>query len=142
MLRFSPNGKKIIFSLTNKGKSNIFLQRLDNNKRIQITRNKYINTSPYFSPDGKKIVFSSDRAGKQNLYIKSIEKISSKVERITFGNGNYATPAWSPEGITSLLQSLTERISLLLIRPNGKGERLIAEGYLTDGQHGLQTEER
>ena len=132
--RFSPNGKKIIFSLTNKGKSNIFLQRLDNNKRIQITRNKYINTSPYFSPDGKKIVFSSDRAGKQNLYIKSIEKISSKVERITFGNGNYATPAWSPRGdYIAFTKSYRKNFFIGLIRPNGKGERLIAEGYLTDG---------
>ena len=94
----TPNGKKIIFSLTDKGKSNIFIQNLENNEKFQITNNKYINTSPYFSPDGKKIVFSSDRAGKQNLYIKGIENISSKVERITYGKGNYATPVWSPRG--------------------------------------------
>ena len=90
--RFAPSGKEIIFSLTDKGKSNIFLQNLENNKKLQITNNKYINTSPYFSPDGKKIVFSSDRAGKQNLYIKNIEKKYSKIDRITFGRGNYATP--------------------------------------------------
>ena len=132
--RFSPNGKEIIFSLTDKGKSNIFLQNLDNNKRIQITSNKYINTSPYFSPDGKKIVFSSDRAGKQNLYIKNIEKTSSKVERITFGNGNYATPVWSPRGdYIAFTKSYRKSFFIGLIRPNGRGERLIAKGYLTDG---------
>ena len=47
--RIFSKWKRNYFSLTNKGKSNIFLQNLDNNKRIQITRNKYINTSPYFS---------------------------------------------------------------------------------------------
>tara|TARA_B100001989_G_scaffold120016_1_gene84564 strand:+ start:617 stop:1942 length:1326 start_codon:yes stop_codon:yes gene_type:complete len=132
--RFDPNGKKIIFSLTDRGKSNIFIQNLENNEKFQVTNNKYINTSPYFSPDGNKIVFSSDRAGKQNLYIKGIKTISSKVERITYGKGNYATPAWSPRGdYIAFTKSYRKKFFIGLIKTNGKGERLISEGYLTDG---------
>ncbi len=132
--RFAPSGKEIIFSLTDRGKSNIFIQNLENNEKFQVTNNKYINTSPYFSPDGKKIVFSSDRAGKQNLYIKSIENRSSKVERITYGKGNYATPVWSPRGdYIAFTKSYRKKFFIGLIKTNGKGERLISEGYLTDG---------
>ncbi len=132
--RFAPSGKEIIFSLTDKGKSNIFLQNLENNKKLQITNNKYINTSPYFSPDGKKIVFSSDRAGKQNLYIKNIEKKYSKIDRITFGRGNYATPVWSPRGdYIAFTKSYRKKFFIGLIKIDGTGERLISEGYLTDG---------
>ena len=82
----------------------------------------------------KKIVFSSDRAGKQKSYIKGIENTSSKVERITYGKGNYATPVWSPRGDYIALPNPTEKKFFIgLIKTNGKGERLISEGYLTDG---------
>lgn len=132
--RFSPGGKKIIFSLTEKGRSNVFIQELENKNKYQITNNKYINTSPYFSPDGKKIVFSSDRAGKQNLYIKKIVNKFSTAERITFGQGNYATPVWSPRGdYIAFTKSYKKKFFIGLIKENGKGERLISEGYLADG---------
>ena len=132
--RFSPNGRRIVFSLAQKGKSNIFIQDVNNKNKFQITDNRHINTSPYFSPDGKRIVFSSDRAGKQNLYIKKIDNKSGKAERITFGKGNYATPVWSPRGdYIAFTKSLKKSFFIGLIKADGKGERLISEGYLTDG---------
>ena len=128
--RFSPNGKKLFFLLPIK-EVKYFFTNLENNQKYQITKNKYINTSPYFSPDGKNIVFSSDRAGKQNLYIKKIEKKSSKEERITFGQGNYATPVWSPRGdYIAFTKSYKKNFYIGLIKADGKGERLISEGYL------------
>ena len=132
--RFSPDGKKIIFSLTDRGRSNIYIQNLENKKKLQITNNRYINTSPYFSPDGKKIVFSSDRAGKQNLYIKNSNDKSANAKRITYGKGNYATPVWSPRGdYIAFTKSYKKKFFIGLIKSNGKGERLISEGYLTEG---------
>ena len=42
--RFSPNGKKIIFSLTiYMVNSNIFIQNLNSKRMYKITKNKYIN---------------------------------------------------------------------------------------------------
>ncbi len=132
--RFSPDGKKIIFSLTNRGKSNIYIQNLKDSSKLQITNNKYINTSPYFSPDGKKVVFSSDRAGKQNLYIKNVSSDSSTSKRITYGRGNYATPTWSPRGdYIAFTKSFKKSFFIGLIKENGRGERLISEGYLAEG---------
>ena len=73
--RFSPEGNSIVFSLTQKGSTNIYIQNLNSKKLIPVTRNKHINTSPSFSPDNQWLVFSSDRAGKQNLYIKKMTNI-------------------------------------------------------------------
>ena len=130
--RFSPDGTSIIFSLTEKGGSNIFLINLNSREKNKLTFNKYINTSPSFSPDGKQIVFSSDRAGKQNLYVKDIKNKNNPL-RISYGKGNYATPVWSPRGdYIAFTKSYKGSFFIGLIKSNGKDERIVAKGYLTD----------
>ncbi len=132
--RFSSDGEKIIFSLTKKGASNIFIQKLSNNEIIQITNNRHINTSPSFSPDNKWIVFSSDRAGKQNLYIKRNNgDTSKKAKRISYGEGSYATPVWSPRGdYIAFTKTYRNEFFIGLIKKDGSGERIISTGYLTE----------
>ena len=132
--RFSPNGKKITFSLTRKGSSNIFVQDLNNNDIIQVTKNRHINTSPSFSPDNKWLVFSSDRSGKQNLYVKKIDNsIKEKAKRISYGEGNYATPAWSPRGdYIAFTKTFRNEFYIGLMKRDGSGERIISKGYLTE----------
>jgi TolB protein len=132
--RFSPDGKKLIFSLTKKGSTNIFIQNLDENNINQVTNNRHINTSPSFSPDSKLIVFSSDRSGKQNLYIKKINKnLTEKAIRISFGEGNYATPVWSPRGdYIAFTKTYKGEFYIGLIKKDGSGERIISKGYLTE----------
>ena len=49
-----------------------------------------------YSPDGKYICFNSDRSGLQQIYVMKSD--GSNVKRITFGNGIYGTPVWSPRG--------------------------------------------
>ncbi len=132
--RFSPKGNRIIFSLTKKGSSNIFILNFSSNKIIQLTDNKYINTSPSFAPDSDQIVFSSDRAGKQNIYIYSLKLKNKKPKRISFGEGNYATPVWSPRGdYIAFTKSYGKKFYIGLIKSDGSGERIISEGYLVEG---------
>ena len=132
--RFSPNGENIIFSLTKKGSSNIFMQDLKGGKSIQITNNRHINTSPSFSPDNKWIVFSSDRSGRQNLYVKEVKKnTKNKAKRISYGKGNYATPAWSPRGdYIAFTKSYQNEFYIGLMKSDGSEERIISKGYLTE----------
>ena len=40
------------------------------------------------------MVFNSDRDGDQQLYVMGAD--GSGVKRISFGQGHYATPVWSP----------------------------------------------
>ncbi len=55
-----------------------------------------IDTSPSYSPDGSQIVFESDRGGRQQLYVMGAD--GSQPARISFGEGRYSTPVWSPRG--------------------------------------------
>ena len=130
--RFSPDGENLIMSLANNGSTNIYIMNLNTKKTKQLTNGRSIDTSPSFSPDGKNIVFNSDRSGGQHLYI--MKKNGKKPKRISFGRGSYATPVWSPRGDYIAFTKFTRgRFFIGLMRPDGSEERLIAEGYLTEG---------
>ena len=66
--RFSPDGKKIILSITDNGNTDIYTLNLENNLKKRLTKNVAIDTAPSYSPDGKFIVFESDR-GEINKYV-------------------------------------------------------------------------
>ena len=60
-----------------------------------------------------------------------MEKI---LKESVFGRGSYATPVWSPRGDYIAFTKFTRgRFFIGLMHPDGSSERLIAEGYLTEG---------
>lgn len=135
--RFSPDSKKLLLSMSKHGNSDIYLYDLATNKMRQLTDHPAIDTSPSFSPDGKKIVFNSDRSGSQQLYV--MDANGSNVQRISFGErGGYATPVWSPRGdyiaFTKIQAGVEEnkKFHIGVMRPDGSGERLIANGFLVE----------
>ena len=130
--RFSPNGADLIMSLSQNGSTNIHILNLKSKNIKQLTKGIAIDTSPSFSPDGENIVFNSDRSGGQHLYI--MKKNGKNPKRISFGRGSYATPVWSPRGDYIAFTKFTRgRFFIGLMHPDGSAERLIAEGYLTEG---------
>ena len=130
--RFSPDGLDLVMSLAQNGTTNIHIMNLKSKKTNQLTKGRSIDTSPSFSPDGKKIVFNSDRSGGQHLYV--MKRNGKNAKRISFGRGSYATPVWSPRGDYIAFTKFTRgRFFIGLMRPDGSEERLIAEGYLTEG---------
>ena len=56
---WSPDGKRIAFVRTVKGKSQVFIMPLDGGEAWQLTKSEYGASGPVWSPDGKKIAFSS-----------------------------------------------------------------------------------
>lgn len=56
---WSPDGKRIAFARTVKGKSQIFIMPLDGGEAWQLTNSTYGAGSPVWSPDGKRIAFTS-----------------------------------------------------------------------------------
>lgn len=129
--RFSPDGKKLVMSLATRGNSDIYTVDLDSLKKKRLTDHPAIDTSPSFSPDGQRIVFNSDRGGTQQLYVMDAE--GKNVKRISFGSGTYATPVWSPRGDYIAFTKIEEnQFHIGLMRPDGSGERLIANGFLVE----------
>ncbi|MDR2681924.1 MAG: Tol-Pal system beta propeller repeat protein TolB [Holosporaceae bacterium] len=130
--RYSPDGKLLIFSLSNHGSSSIYTFNLATKEVLRLTRGRCIDTSPCYSPDGKYIVFNSDRGGTQQLYIMDAD--GSNVRRLSFGSGKYATPVWSPRGDWIAFTKFGKGIfNIGVIRPDGAEERLLTTGYLTEG---------
>lgn len=126
--RFSPSGNGIIMSMAQDGNSDIFTMNLQTREVRQLTFHSAIDTSPSYAPDGSRIVFNSDRGGSQQLYVMGAN--GGSAQRISYGNGRYATPVWSPRGDLIAFTKLSQgRFFIGVMRPDGSGERLLAEDF-------------
>jgi len=131
--RFSPDGKKLIFTLVKRGNSDIYVMDLRSRSTQRLTTDRAIDVSPSFSPDGKKIVFNSDRGGSPQLYTMNAD--GSNVKRLSFGKGRYTAPAWSPRGdLIAFTKSDGGQFHVgVMNAKTGKGERLLTSSYLDEG---------
>lgn len=131
--RFSPDGQRVIFSLSENGNSNIYTMDLHSRHIQQLTSGAAISTAPCYSPDGQYITFESDRGGSQQVYVMRAN--GSDVQRISFGNGSYGTPVWSPRGdlIAFTKPSTHGNFYVGVMRPDGSGERMLAEAWHAEG---------
>ena len=77
-------------------------------------------------------MFESDRGGTQQLYV--MDASGGNARRITFGDGRYANPVWSPRGdLIAFIKMNGGQFYLGVIRPDGSGERLITSAYHVEG---------
>lgn len=132
--RFSPDGRSVVMSLSRNGSTDVYRMDLASKQMTQLTRGTGINTSPSYSPDGSKISFESDRGGTQQIYTMNAD--GSNQKRITFGKGRYAGSNWSPRGdliAFTRFNTGSGQFYVGVIRPDGTGERMIAQAYHVEG---------
>jgi TolB protein len=131
--RFSPDGNTLLMSETTPaGNANILTVDLATRRSHRLTDNNSIDVSPCFSADGTQIVFNSDRDGDQQLYIMGAD--GTGVKRISFGQGQYATPVWSPRGdLIAFTRFGGSTFSIGVMRPDGSGERILSESFYVEG---------
>ena len=61
---------------------------------------------------------------------EQVKSDGSKVKRISFGNGLYGTPVWSPRGDLIAFTKLHKgKFYIGVMRTDGSGERLLTENY-------------
>ena len=129
--RFSPDGNRVIMSLARNGITDIYTMDLATRRVRRLTDSPSIDTSPTFAPDGGQITFNSDRGGSQQIYV--MDANGGNVQRISFGKGRYATPVWSPRGdLIAFTKIVGGQFYIGVMRPDGTGERLLAQGYLVE----------
>ncbi|CAK0749443.1 Tol-Pal system protein TolB [Azospirillaceae bacterium] len=130
--RFSPDGNKVVMSLAEGANSNIYTLDLRTRQQNRLTNSNSIDTSPSYSPDGSQIVFESDRGGSQQLYVMSAG--GGGAQRISNGQGRYGGPVWSPRGdLIAFTKIVGGHFAIGVIRPDGTGERILAESYHIEG---------
>jgi TolB protein len=131
--RFSPDGKRIAFSMQAGANTNIYVADSNGGPAQRLTASPGVDTDPSFAPDGGQIAFESDRSGNQQLYVMSADGTGQR--RVSFGGGWYAAPVWSPDGewiaFTRRIPGASSRIGV--IKPDGSGEKLLTDGSLDDG---------
>ena len=55
-------------------------------------------------------------------------------QRISFGDGNYSTPVWSPRGdFIAFTKQGGGSFSIGIMKPDGSGERLLTSGFHNEG---------
>ena len=130
--RFSPDGGIVVMAAANGGGSDIVTVSGGSVRRL--TSSGAIDVSPCFSPDGSRIVFASDRGGDQQIYVMGAG--GGSAQRISFGGGRYGTPVWSPRGDLIAFTRYagdTSNFAIGVMRPDGSGERSLADGWLVEG---------
>ncbi len=131
--RFSPDGSRVVMSLLDEnGNADINVMNIRSGQLSALTRSRAIDTSPSYSPDGSQIVFESDRGGSQQLYVISAN--GGNAQRISFKQGRYATPVWSPRGdLIAFTKQLPGKWLIGVMKPDGSGERILTEGFHNEG---------
>ncbi len=103
---WSPDGKKLVFSGSKAGLTNIYMIDADGRNLRQLTKGWYAGLMPQWSPDGKRVAYVSDRGpatdiqllkfGKWQISVLDLE--TGLVEGIPGQAGKNLNPMWSPDG--------------------------------------------
>jgi TolB protein len=115
--RFSPTGQQVIMSLQQGPNSNIFAMDLQSKRTTRLTDTAAIE---------------SDRGGRPQIYVMPAS--GGQAKRISFGDGSYSTPVWSPRGdFIAFTKQGGGQFAIGIMRPDGSGERVLTSGYHNEG---------
>jgi TolB protein len=57
-----------------------------------------------------------------------------EAQRISFGDGRYSTPVWSPKGdYIAFTKQGASTFAIGVMKPDGSGERILTEGFHNEG---------
>ena len=132
--RFSPDGQKIIMSLSQGGSTNLYTMDLRSRTTTRLTDTPAIDTSPSYSPDGSQIVFeirSRRRAAdlRDGRGRRRREAHLLRRGRALFDAGLVAARATTSPSRASAGGSF----AIGVMKPDGSGERILTEGFHNEG---------
>ncbi len=93
---FTPEGKRVIFTLSDGGGQQIASVDVQGKDLKKLTASQGLNCWPAVSPDGTKIAFGSSRDGHFQIYVMNAD--GSGVTRLSDSPSRDLRPAWSPDG--------------------------------------------
>jgi TolB protein len=126
--RFSPDGQSVIMSLQEGSNA----MDLRSKATTRLTNTPAIDTAPSYAPDGSQICFESDRGGHPQIYV--MPAAGGAAQRISFGDGSYSTPVWSPRGdYIAFTKQSASTFAIGVMKPDGSGERILTEGFHNEG---------
>ncbi len=126
--RWSPDGKWVLFSMSDGGRTDIYrISSAGGGQPQRLTDGPGINIGGSYSPDGSKIVFESDRSGSQQVYVMNAD--GSNQHRISFFGGRSATPEWSPRGDLIAFTHIAGNLRIAVMTPDGRNMRYLTNSW-------------
>lgn len=95
--RFSPDGKRLVFSMRTGNGADIWVKDVDRDTPSRLSFLPGVNLEPVWSPDGKNIVFSSSNPAAPGLYAVRSDG-SGEARLIAAGKGGQTPSSFSPNG--------------------------------------------
>jgi TolB protein len=124
---WSPNGKRVVFTLSNDGDSDLFLADYGGKAMRRLTSGWGLDVSPSWSPSGNTIAYVSDKSGNPNIYI--VTESGKNPTRITFEGKYNSSPSWSPSGDYIAYSSLhKDGFRIYIMKNDGSETRQISFG--------------
>ena len=119
-------------SLQQGANANLFVMDLRSKRTTRLTDTAAIDTAPCYSPDGARICFEiRSRRPAADLCDGRGRR---RAQRISFGEGTYSTPVWSPRGdFIAFTKQGGGQFAIGIMKPDGSGERLLTSGYHNEG---------
>jgi tol-pal system beta propeller repeat protein TolB len=124
--RFTPDGRRIVFCLSDEGGQQIASVDRGGKDLKRLTASAGTSCWPSISPDGREIVFSSSREGHFQLYVMNAD--GSGVRRLSHSATRDMRPAWSPDGRwIAYVGTRGGNHDIHLVRPDGSETRRLTD---------------
>lgn len=110
-LKWSPDGKFILFAKQVNRKYDLYLYDLEFKNTLQLTKDTADQYGPSFSPDGKRILFVSNLHHPLNeIYLMNLA--SGSITRITYNDRMDGSATFHPDGKRIFYTSFMDRDSV------------------------------
>jgi len=130
--RFSPDGKRVLYTSYETGTPQAFLLNLKTGRRRKLNDTAGMSFAPRFSPDGKTALLSLSQAGNTDLYLETLA--TRKRIRLTSAPSIETAGSFSPDGKQIVFESDRAGSQQIYVMPATGGDaRRISFG---DGRYG------
>ncbi len=117
---WSPDGKKLVYTLCEPNKTNIVLVDMLKKSHRRISTFRGMNAGASFSKDGKQLALTLSKDGRVELYKMNLRNM--KVTRVTNNRAEESSPCWNPAGNTILAVANFQRIPKLYLFDANSGK--------------------
>ena len=129
--RVFDDGTSLLFARSSWGNSDVYHLDIVSRVEERLTSHTAIDLPGGWDGKRQRLVFSSHRGGTSQLY--GMARDGSDLRRLTFAEGEYFTPVWSPRGDDiAFVHCLDDGCQLAVMAVDGSDMRVLKTGIFFD----------